>query len=198
MYVRRIIDISLHKSLDIDCEIGMFYWLLSVRYLSILLLVSDLPFVLTGASCSRVGLAALREVFHAGVLQPAEPVVRGHAAGTARFIGDGEGRTVIYVAQLGDRASVIHLSKEENQSQTEDVILLGQPEDAPYVVVIPGGEERLLNRIQNRFPQAFFTDSPLGRYVQAGAFSTYAEAEAVNEELILEGFNSRVVYLRVR
>lgn len=88
--------------------------------------------------------------------------------------------------------------KQENGDATENVILLGQPEDAPYVVVIPGGEEALLDRVQAYYPRAFLTDSRLGRYVQAGAFSTYSEAVELNDQLRAVGFDARVVYLRVR
>jgi cell division protein FtsN len=79
-----------------------------------------------------------------------------------------------------------------------NVIILGQPESAPYVVAIPGSRDELLDRVQERVPQAFLTDSRRGRYVQAGAFSTRSEAEALSCQLRHQGFDARVVYFRVR
>ena len=66
------------------------------------------------------------------------------------------------------------------------------------MVAIPGSREERLDRVQEIIPQAFLTDSRRGRYIQAGAFSTRSEAEALSCQLRYRGFDARVVYFRVR
>jgi len=81
---------------------------------------------------------------------------------------------------------------------TPDVVLLGQPDNAPFVVVIPGSREERLDRLQQIVPNAFLTDSRRGRYIQAGAFSSRSDAESLSSFLRHQGFDARVVYFRSR
>lgn len=101
---------------------------------------------------------------------------------------------------MGDRPEVPPPIPTDFQASPNsgNVIILGQPESAPYVVAIPGSREELLDRVQETVPQAFLTDSRRGRYVQAGAFPTRSEAEALSCQLRHQGFDARVVYFRVR
>lgn len=80
----------------------------------------------------------------------------------------------------------------------DSTIILGQPAEAPYVVAVPGSRDELLDRVQAIVPQAFLTDSRRGRYVQAGAFPTRSQAEALSCQLRHQGLDARVVYFRVR
>ncbi|MEM7770616.1 MAG: SPOR domain-containing protein [Cyanobacteria bacterium P01_A01_bin.37] len=87
---------------------------------------------------------------------------------------------------------------QRNEDSLENVLTLGQPSDAPFVVAIPGSREERLDRLQDIVPQAFLTDSRRGRYIQAGAFSSRSDAEALSAYLRHQGFDARVVYFRVR
>ncbi|MBD2311982.1 hypothetical protein H6G20_09955 [Desertifilum sp. FACHB-1129] len=73
-------------------------------------------------------------------------------------------------------------------------ILLGQPCTNPYIVAIPTHNFQLLDRVQRQVPSAFITDSRLGHYILAGAFTHRLLAESLNMQLRHLGFNARVVY----
>ncbi len=100
--------------------------------------------------------------------------------------------------ELGDRQNTSTPVDLETESSPETIIILGQPRETAYVVAIPGSREHLLDRVQDSVPQAFITDSRRGRYIQAGAFSSRSDAEALSCQLRHQGFDARVVYFRVR
>ena len=83
-------------------------------------------------------------------------------------------------------------------AEDEEAIMLGQPQDSPYVVVIPGSRDELLDRVQAIVPTAFITDSRRGWYINAGSFNRRTDAEVVSTVLRHQGLDARVVYLRVR
>lgn len=76
-------------------------------------------------------------------------------------------------------------------------IVLGQPQDLPYVVIIPTDDSRVLAWLQRRIPEAFLSASRLGRYIQAAAFSEREPAEELSQQLRSHGLDARVVYLRI-
>lgn len=87
------------------------------------------------------------------------------------------------------------LSAPTTQAET---MILGQPCENPYVVVIPGSDSKILDEVKRYRPLAFLTDSRLGWYVQAGSFGDRALAESLSYQLRSVNLNARVVYLPVR
>ncbi|MGA7935978.1 MAG: hypothetical protein WCA35_20665 [Kovacikia sp.] len=78
------------------------------------------------------------------------------------------------------------------------VIMLGQPKETPFVVIIPTSDLELLEKVQQHAPLAFMTSSRLGPYIQAAAFADLPAAESLNDELRQQGLDSRVIYLHHR
>ncbi|UBF25240.1 SPOR domain-containing protein [Kovacikia minuta CCNUW1] len=76
--------------------------------------------------------------------------------------------------------------------------VLGQPNNTPYLVVIPTSHLQLLDKVQQYAPLAFMTRSHLGPYIQAGAFRDRRPAESLSDQLRSQGLDARVVYLRGR
>lgn len=77
-------------------------------------------------------------------------------------------------------------------------IVLGQPEETPYVVVIPGSDFSLLHQVQQYAPLAFLSNSRLGSYIQAGAYTDRSPAEVLSRALQQQGWDARVVYMPIR
>jgi cell division protein FtsN len=77
-------------------------------------------------------------------------------------------------------------------------IILGQPQETPYVVVIPGSDFTMLEQIQKYAPLAFLSNSRMGSYIQAGAYTDRSAAEVLNRALRQQGWDARVVYMPVR
>lgn len=92
---------------------------------------------------------------------------------------------------------LIDLNSESSESNDEP-ILLGQPDDSPYVVAIPARRDDLLEQVQDSIPTAFLTDSRRGQYIQVGAFPRRSLAEELSRDLRDQGFDARVVYFPVR
>lgn len=76
-----------------------------------------------------------------------------------------------------------------------DVIVLGQPQNFPYVVVIPGDEFELLREVQEVVPTAFMTSSRRGRYIYTASFPKRRPADALNAQLRHLGFDAQVTYM---
>ena len=100
--------------------------------------------------------------------------------------------------ELGNRPDAVIPNESAIQNNPAPIITLGQLQETPFVVAIPGSREDRLDRVQETIPQAFLTDSRRGRYIQAGAFSTRSDAEVLSRQLRYRGFDARVVYFRVR
>lgn len=77
---------------------------------------------------------------------------------------------------------------------SSEVIILGQPCQNPYVVAIPTADAAVLDRVQTYAPGAFFTDSRLGSYVQAGSFIHRSLADEFSLQLRHAGFRARTIY----
>ncbi|MBW4489234.1 MAG: hypothetical protein KME12_15700 [Trichocoleus desertorum ATA4-8-CV12] len=83
-----------------------------------------------------------------------------------------------------------------NTTQQDDVIVLGQRNDYPYMVAVPSQSRGTLDAVRQCVPDAFITRSRLGPYVHAGSFPTRAGAESLAWFLRSRGLDSRVVYTR--
>ncbi|MBW4647105.1 MAG: SPOR domain-containing protein [Kastovskya adunca ATA6-11-RM4] len=88
-----------------------------------------------------------------------------------------------------------NLSAPTTQAET---IILGQPCENTYVVVIPASDPKILDKVKPYRPLAFLTNSRLGWYVQAGSFSDRALAESLSYQLRSVNLDARVAYLPVR
>ncbi|MEM9213072.1 MAG: hypothetical protein AAGD25_01725 [Cyanobacteria bacterium P01_F01_bin.150] len=80
-------------------------------------------------------------------------------------------------------------------SSSSDVIILGQPENFPYVVVIPGNNREVLAEVQDIIPTAFFSSSRRGRYIYTASFLERRSADALNAQLRYLGFDAQVTYM---
>jgi hypothetical protein len=82
-----------------------------------------------------------------------------------------------------------------NSALQGDVIVLGKPPDAPYVVVVPTGDrEDLLSQVRQCVPDAFQADSHLGKYIRAGAFARPSDARSLTRHLHSLGLDARTIY----
>jgi hypothetical protein len=82
-----------------------------------------------------------------------------------------------------------------NSALQGDVIVLGKPPDAPYVVVVPmGDQEDLLSQVRQCVPDAFQADSHLGKYIRAGAFARPSDARSLTRHLHSLGLDARTIY----
>jgi hypothetical protein len=64
----------------------------------------------------------------------------------------------------------------------------------PYRVAVPGGSRELLFQVQRFAPGAFPDSDVRGSFINAGSFSDYSAAAALNQRLRGEGFDARVIY----
>jgi hypothetical protein len=87
-------------------------------------------------------------------------------------------------------------TKLVNSSQQSNVIVIGKVSSRPYVVVVPGNSDKLLNTVRRYVADAFLTQHKLGAYVYAGGFAKREEAECLSILLRSHGLDARVVYLR--
>lgn len=81
-----------------------------------------------------------------------------------------------------------------NWNQREETIVVGNFSETPYVVVIPGRGDNLLDSVRQCVTDAFQTESNLGPYIRAGAFSEYCSARQLSRYLRSLKLNARVVY----
>lgn len=65
---------------------------------------------------------------------------------------------------------------------------------APYVVVVPGSDQSLLNRVRRFYPAARLARSRIGSYINAGSSAQRRDAEIVSSQLRRRGFDARVAY----
>ena len=80
-------------------------------------------------------------------------------------------------------------------SDASDVIVLGQPDNFPYVIVIPGDNREVLQAVQGIIPTAFITSSRRGRYIYATSFAKRRPADALSAQLRYLRFDSQVHYM---
>jgi hypothetical protein len=81
-----------------------------------------------------------------------------------------------------------------NSARQENVIVIGKLPNNPYVVVIPGDSERLLNTVKSYITDAFLAKHKLGNYIHAGGFKNPQDAECVSNFLRSYSLDARVVY----
>ena len=82
------------------------------------------------------------------------------------------------------------------QEEGQPVVVLGQPQNRRYVVVLPTADSAMLERVRPFAAHAFLTQSRRGPYIQVEAFSNRASAEQLNRRLREQGFDVRVVFIR--
>jgi hypothetical protein len=82
-----------------------------------------------------------------------------------------------------------------NSQQQEDVVILGKLPAAPYIVIVPlRGDEDLLSTVRQCVTDSFQTESRLGKYIQAGAFSQRWAADRLTRQLLALGLDARTIY----
>ncbi|MEH1783406.1 MAG: hypothetical protein V7K67_33660 [Nostoc sp.] len=86
------------------------------------------------------------------------------------------------------------VSNSVNSFRQSDVIVIGKVPNRPYVVVVPGQSEQLLNVVRHYVTDAFLAQHRLGAYVYAGGSANRHEAECLSSVLRSHGLDARVVY----
>jgi len=74
------------------------------------------------------------------------------------------------------------------------VIVIGKVPNRPYVVVIPGNSDQLLNVVRSYVSDAFLAKHRLGTYIYAGSSSKREEAECLSSVLKYHKIDARVIY----
>lgn len=90
--------------------------------------------------------------------------------------------------------SLSEVSNSVNNFRQGDVIVIGKVPNRPYVVVVPGQSEQLLNVVRRYVPDAFLAQHRLGAYIYAGGSANRHEAECLSSVLRSHGLDARVVY----
>nr|WP_242039849.1 hypothetical protein [Anabaena sphaerica] len=86
------------------------------------------------------------------------------------------------------------VTKSLNSVQKSNVIVIGKVPDSPYIVVVPGNSNQLLNFVRRYVADAFLAQHRLGAYVYAGGSSRRGDAECLSNFLRSQGLDARVVY----
>lgn len=81
-----------------------------------------------------------------------------------------------------------------NVSQQTQGYVVGDNSDSPYVVVVPGSSDELLNTVRQCVIDAYQTEGGRGDYIRAGAFSDRRSAEQLSRHLRSLDVDARVVY----
>jgi hypothetical protein len=75
-----------------------------------------------------------------------------------------------------------------------DAIVIGKVPNHPYVVIVPGKSEQLLNVVRHYVSDAFLAQHRLGTYVYAAGFVDKYKAECFSSLLRSHRLDARVVY----
>lgn len=102
----------------------------------------------------------------------------------------------------GTQEAVIRFQRRNNiipdgiaGPQTLATLYGGNPDaGTPYIVVIPGDNINVVNRVQARGFRAYLDRSRLGNFINAGTFTNREEAENLSALLRQEGLDARVAY----
>ena len=128
-----------------------------------------------------------------------------------KYISTGITTTLIWQALLSpawtqpspcDLPRVPEFSQNFAQSQSmtnstqRNVIVIGQVSTKPYVVIVPGNSEQLLNRVRRYANNAFLAQHKLGAYVYVGGYPNRFQAQCWSNLLKSRGLDARVVYFR--
>jgi hypothetical protein len=81
-----------------------------------------------------------------------------------------------------------------NVSQQGQGYVVGDDAESPYVVVVPGGGDELLNTVRQCVVDAYQTEGGRGNYIRAGAFPNRRSAEQLSRHLRSLDVDARVVY----
>ncbi|AFW96706.1 MULTISPECIES: hypothetical protein [Nostocales] len=90
--------------------------------------------------------------------------------------------------------SLPQVSKSVNTVQQNNVIVIGKVPNRPYVVVVPGNSDQLLNVVRSYVSDAFLAKHRLGTYIYAGSSSKREEAECLSSVLKYHRIDARVIY----
>ena len=90
--------------------------------------------------------------------------------------------------------SLPEVSKSVNSVQQNNVIVIGKVPNRPYVVVVPGNSEQLLNFVRQYVSDAFLAKHRLGAYIYAGSSTKREEAECLSSVLRYHRIDARVIY----
>jgi hypothetical protein len=90
--------------------------------------------------------------------------------------------------------SLPEVSNSGNSFPQSDVIVIGKVPNHPYIVVVPGQSEQLLNVVRRYVTDAFLAQHRLGAYIYAGGSAKRYEAECLSSVLRSHGLDARVVY----
>lgn len=96
--------------------------------------------------------------------------------------------------QYPPEAFTSELCGSHNTSQQVEGYVIGDRPDVPYVVVVPGSGDELLNTVRQCVIDAYQTDSGRGNYIRAGAFADRSTAEQLSRHLRSLDLDARVVY----
>lgn len=88
------------------------------------------------------------------------------------------------------------ISQPMKNLNKNNVLVIGKVSEKPYVVVIPGNSEQLLNKVRRYVSEAFIAQNRLGAYVYAGGYNNHFQAECWTNLLKSQGLDARVVYFR--
>ncbi|OBQ34966.1 MAG: hypothetical protein AN485_14725 [Anabaena sp. MDT14b] len=88
--------------------------------------------------------------------------------------------------------SLPQVSKSVNTVQQNNVIVIGKVPNRPYVVVVPGNSDQLLNVVRSYVSDAFLAKHRLGTYIYAGSSSKREEAECLSSVLKYHRIDARV------
>ncbi|MEA5619316.1 hypothetical protein VB711_15920 [Cronbergia sp. UHCC 0137] len=110
------------------------------------------------------------------------------------FIATGIAWGLMVMTAYADDCFPFSKSSNFNTVQQGKVIILGQRSGYPYVVVIPGNEEKKFKTVRKCVPDAFISRNRLGTYIHVGAFKDYATAKRLEIVLRSRKLDARVVY----
>jgi len=106
-------------------------------------------------------------------------------------------QTLPAVAQVSLAASRLCNSGQVQRFNTGtqgETIILGRQTGRRYVVVVPYPRSNTLDQVRQCVSDAFLTESRLGPYIHAGAFSARSRAESLAQLLRNLGIDARVAY----
>ncbi|WP_017654730.1 hypothetical protein [Fortiea contorta] len=83
-----------------------------------------------------------------------------------------------------------------NSFSPENAIVIGKLPEQPYIVIVPGESDQLLNSVKACVSHAFLAHHQLGNYVFTESFSQKADAYRLSDLLRSHGLDARVVYFR--
>ncbi|MEA5578568.1 hypothetical protein [Anabaena sp. UHCC 0451] len=88
------------------------------------------------------------------------------------------------------------VTQSMNNVRQSNAIVIGKVSERPYIVVVPGNSNQLLNLVRSYVADAFLAQHRLGAYVYVGGYANRFQAECWSYLLKSHGLDARVVYFR--